>query len=119
VCWQVKLEPSDIEAWNALGHCFWKKGDLQGALNCYQEALQKVGGVQGDTDIIRRRLTIHMPLVHLRQCPSVSLSCWGTWWLQRANKDSLRQLSMVLRQLPAKTYAEAQKNVQVHTHIYT
>lgn len=49
-----------------------------------------------------------MPLSHGLVGKSV------TW--QRANKDSLRQLSMVLRQLPAKTYAEAQKNVQVHTH---
>lgn len=39
---QVKLSPSDIDGWNALGHCFWKKGDLQGAVGCYQEALQKV-----------------------------------------------------------------------------
>lgn len=37
------------------------------------------------------------------------------WVLQRVNKASLRQLSMVLRQLPAKTMAEAQKNVQVGT----
>ncbi|CAM9225661.1 unnamed protein product [Chrysoparadoxa australica] len=56
----VKLAPSDnIDAWNALGHCFWKKWDLPSALNCFKEALS-----------------------------------------QKPNKESLRHLSMVLRQLP-------------------
>ena len=27
----VKLDPSEIEYWNGLGHVFWKKGDLEAA----------------------------------------------------------------------------------------
>jgi len=43
----VKLEPSDVEAWNALGHCFWKKRDLGSARDCYSEAQSKVGDGHG------------------------------------------------------------------------
>ena len=42
----VKLDPANIDAWNALGQCFWKKGDLTGARNCFDGALgQKVNAV--------------------------------------------------------------------------
>ncbi|XP_026174814.1 tetratricopeptide repeat protein 5 [Mastacembelus armatus] len=56
----VKLEPSLVDGWNTLGEQYWKKGDLNGAKNCFTGALQ-----------------------------------------QSKNKVSLRNLSMVLRQLPA------------------
>ncbi|KAJ0006286.1 hypothetical protein NQD34_013559 [Periophthalmus magnuspinnatus] len=56
----VKLEPTLVEGWNILGEQYWKKGDLNGAKNCFTGALQ-----------------------------------------QTKNKVSLRNLSMVLRQLPA------------------
>lgn len=54
----VKLEPDDVAAWNALAHCFWKKGDLAAARSCYESALSK-----------------------------------------RKTKETLRQLSMVTRQM--------------------
>ena len=38
----VKLEPNLIEAWNLLGHSFWKKNDLNSAKNCYSTALSLV-----------------------------------------------------------------------------
>jgi tetratricopeptide (TPR) repeat protein len=67
----VKLNPGDIEAWNALGHCFWKKKDLAGARNCFLEALTK-----------------------------------------GSNVKSLRQLSMLLRQLPAANEARATEHLR-------
>lgn len=39
---QVKLEPSNTDAWNTLGECFWKKKDLMGARDCYESALEAV-----------------------------------------------------------------------------
>ena len=36
----VKLDPSSVEAWNLLGECFWKKGDVQSARNCFTDALK-------------------------------------------------------------------------------
>jgi len=39
---QVKLNPSLTDAWLSLGNCFWKKGDLVSAKNCFTRALSKV-----------------------------------------------------------------------------
>lgn len=39
---QVKLNPSLVDAWLCLGNCIWKKGDLPGAKNCFTLALSKV-----------------------------------------------------------------------------
>jgi tetratricopeptide (TPR) repeat protein len=36
----VKFAPEMMDAWNSLGHCFWKKNDLVSAHNCYTTALQ-------------------------------------------------------------------------------
>lgn len=36
----VKFAPEMMDAWNSLGHCFWKKNDLLSAHNCYSTALQ-------------------------------------------------------------------------------
>lgn len=37
----VKLDPSLADAWSCLGNCFWKKGDLIAAKNCFNLALKK------------------------------------------------------------------------------
>lgn len=41
----VKLQPALTDAWNCLGECFWKKGDLLTARDCFQGAVEqsKVG----------------------------------------------------------------------------
>ncbi|KAF6033102.1 TTC5 [Bugula neritina] len=36
----VKLDPKHVESWNILGECFWKKGDIESAKNCFTGALQ-------------------------------------------------------------------------------
>lgn len=38
----MKLNPSLVQAWNTLGHCYWKKGDLKAAQNCFDGALKRV-----------------------------------------------------------------------------
>lgn len=40
--YQVKLNPSLVDAWLCLGSCIWKKGDLSAAKNCFMSALRKV-----------------------------------------------------------------------------
>eukprot|EP00039_Didymoeca_costata_P020007 m.339700 g.339700 ORF g.339700 m.339700 type:complete len:425 (+) comp18917_c0_seq1:187-1461(+) len=35
----VKLDPQNIDAWNQLGECFWKKGDKDQAHTCFKGAL--------------------------------------------------------------------------------
>jgi len=35
----VKLDPSNVDAWNSLGNCFWKKKDYVGARDCFNGAL--------------------------------------------------------------------------------
>ncbi|XP_067137612.1 tetratricopeptide repeat protein 5-like [Centruroides vittatus] len=66
----VKLNPKLFEAWNHLGECYWKKGDVQAARNCFEGALK-----------------------------------------HSKNKVSLRNLSMVLRQL-GNTPQEKADNIQ-------
>ena len=36
----VKLNPTDVDAWNGLAHCFWKKRDFSSAYDCYKQALE-------------------------------------------------------------------------------
>eukprot|EP00945_MAST-04E_sp_MAST-4E-sp1_P005192 g5192.t1 len=37
----VKLDPSNIDAWNCLGECFWKKQDFGTAKTCFEGALKQ------------------------------------------------------------------------------
>ncbi|GFU17427.1 tetratricopeptide repeat protein 5 [Nephila pilipes] len=37
----VKFHPKLIEAWNELGTCFWKKGDIKAAKSCFESALRE------------------------------------------------------------------------------
>ncbi len=41
-CLQVKLDPKNTDAWSALGECFWKKGDVPAARNCFQCGVEQV-----------------------------------------------------------------------------
>ena len=38
----VKLDPKLVGAWNQLGECYWKKGDVAAAKNCFSGALGHV-----------------------------------------------------------------------------
>ncbi|GIZ04123.1 tetratricopeptide repeat protein 5 [Caerostris extrusa] len=37
----VKFHPKMIDAWNELGTCFWKKGDMKAAKSCFESALRE------------------------------------------------------------------------------
>ena len=54
----VKLAPSDVNAWNALANCFWKKGDLVQAQECFQSALEQNENAHTlrEMSILRRQL---------------------------------------------------------------
>lgn len=38
----VKLDPKLVEAWNCLGECYWKNGEVEAARNCFVGALNHV-----------------------------------------------------------------------------
>ena len=38
----VKLNPLLVDAWNDLGECLWKKGEIEDAKNCFTGALEHV-----------------------------------------------------------------------------
>ncbi|XP_046381008.2 tetratricopeptide repeat protein 5-like [Haliotis rufescens] len=70
----VKLDPKLVEAWNHLGECYWKSGNIPSAKNCFTGALN-----------------------------------------YQKNKVSLRNLSMVLRQLsgpPAEKVSLIEESVE-------
>ncbi len=54
----IKLMPTKSEAWDALGHVYWKKKDLEQAKKCFEGCLQ-----QNEKDILAMR---HLSMV-LRQ----------------------------------------------------
>jgi len=31
-----------VDAWNELGECYWKRGDIEGAKTCFEGALDHV-----------------------------------------------------------------------------
>lgn len=35
----VKMNPKLVEAWNCLGECYWKNGEVEAARNCFMGAL--------------------------------------------------------------------------------
>ncbi|KAG9410670.1 hypothetical protein AC1031_018693 [Aphanomyces cochlioides] len=35
----AKLDPCNLDVWVSLGNCFWKKGDMQSAKNCFENCL--------------------------------------------------------------------------------
>lgn len=38
----VKMNPKLVEAWNCLGECYWKNGQVEAARNCFVGALNHV-----------------------------------------------------------------------------
>lgn len=58
----VKLEPNLVEAWNELGECYWKRGDVDTATTCFQGAL-----THGKNKVSLRNLSIVM---RQRSCDS-------------------------------------------------
>jgi len=70
----VKMNPKLVEAWNCLGECYWKNGEVEAARNCFMGALN-----------------------HAK------------------TKESLRNLSMVLRQIgkePSEKVANIKESVE-------
>jgi len=43
----MKLNPNDPETLNILGHILWKKGDLEGGKNCFEESVKKKPNLRG------------------------------------------------------------------------
>lgn len=37
----IKLMPAKTEAWDALGHVYWKKQDLEASRKCFEGSLEQ------------------------------------------------------------------------------
>lgn len=37
----IKLQPTKKEAWDALGHVYWKKNDLTASRKCFEGSLEQ------------------------------------------------------------------------------
>ena len=46
IVFSIKLMPTKKEAWDALGHVYWKKNDLEQSYKCFESSLE-----QDDTNI--------------------------------------------------------------------
>ena len=41
------MNPNDCETYNLLGHMLWKKNDIKGSRNCFEEGLKKQKNKKG------------------------------------------------------------------------
>ena len=66
----VKLDPTAVEKWNALGHSFWKKGDLEAARGCFAK------GCGGDdpSSLPQNAVSLREMSKLLRQVPKLATS---------------------------------------------
>lgn len=75
----IRLEPNLLEAWNALGECYWKKDDLKSAMNCFLAVINhsstQISKMNSKSEVEDKRVE------------------------KIAKKIALRRLSMVLRQI--------------------
>ena len=55
----IKHDPSLVDAWNALGECYWKAGNVQQAYDCFAGALMHVRGFMTCHVIVSSKLTCH------------------------------------------------------------
>ncbi|KAJ3345884.1 hypothetical protein HDU91_007196 [Kappamyces sp. JEL0680] len=58
LCKAVKLHPTAVHMWRELGECFWKKGDIEEADNCFSWVLEIERTPQALTEsaMVKRRL---------------------------------------------------------------
>ena len=55
----VKLDSTNVDGWNALGECLWKKGDLMGARNCLESALRQGANKRSHIELSKLLRQIH------------------------------------------------------------
>lgn len=65
----IKLQPKRYDAWNSLGQCLWKKGDLVQARNCFLESINQMKNKEALLE-----LSILMRQIHVQgQSPTASV----------------------------------------------
>lgn len=87
----VKLDPSMVDAWCCLGNCFWKKGDLVQAKNCFNIALSKGLNKKAlqQLSMLERRIakgsgeeaeTVEESILHAKQAVSLDIKDGQSWY---------------------------------------
>lgn len=87
----VKLDPSMVDAWCCLGNCFWKKGDLAQAKNCFNIALSKGLNKKAlqQLSMLERRIgkgstdeaeIVEESILHAKQAVSLDIKDGQSWY---------------------------------------
>lgn len=88
----VKFHPKLVEAWNELGTCFWKKGDLKAAKSCFESATREGGNSESlrNLSMILRQIedspedklaNIHLSLEKAKEAVNLNLQDGKSWYI--------------------------------------
>jgi len=88
----VKFHPKLVEAWNELGTCFWKKGDIKAAKSCFEsavregknpESLRNLSMILRQTgDSSEEKLAnIHLSLEKAKEAVNLNLQDGKSWYI--------------------------------------
>ncbi|XP_055947942.1 tetratricopeptide repeat protein 5-like [Argiope bruennichi] len=88
----VKFHPKLIEAWNELGTCFWKKGDMKAAKSCFESALREEKNVESlrNLSMILRQMgqspedklaKIHESLEKAKEAVNLNIQDGKSWYI--------------------------------------
>ncbi|GFX14879.1 tetratricopeptide repeat protein 5 [Trichonephila clavipes] len=88
----VKFHPKLIQAWNELGTCFWKKGDIKAAKSCFESALREEKNVESlrSLSMILRQVgqtpeeklaKIHESLEKAKEAVNLNIQDGKSWYI--------------------------------------
>ncbi|CAL1267202.1 unnamed protein product [Larinioides sclopetarius] len=88
----VKFHPKLVEAWNELGTCFWKKGDMKAAKSCFESALREEKNVESlrNLSMILRQIgqspedklaKIHESLEKAKEAVNLNIQDGKSWYI--------------------------------------
>ncbi|KFM81128.1 Tetratricopeptide repeat protein 5, partial [Stegodyphus mimosarum] len=88
----VKFHPKHVEAWNELGTCFWKKGDIKAARSCFESALREEKNVESlrNLSMVLRQIgdtpeekiaNIHQSLEKAKEAVNLNIQDGNSWYI--------------------------------------
>ncbi|XP_054713121.1 tetratricopeptide repeat protein 5-like [Uloborus diversus] len=88
----VKFHPKNVEAWNELGTCFWKKGDIKAAKSCFESALREGKNAESlrNLSMVLRQIAdtpeeklpnVHLSLEKAKEAVNLNLQDGKSWYI--------------------------------------
>lgn len=88
----VKFHPKLVEAWNELGTCFWKKGDIKGAKSCFESAVREEKNPESlrNLSMVLRQVgetpeekfsNIHLSLEKAKEAVNLNIQDGKSWYI--------------------------------------